>query len=344
MGTADLATVVAPQTLHVGVLAYDGCLGSEIFGISDVLLIANRIARAQGSVDDDPFRVTVMAHPDGGGLVTAAGGVTVAAEPWHTGIDTLVVPGFDVSAPRAVGDRLATWAAEAEFIAAAAASGVPLGSVCVGAFLLGEAGVLDARRATTSWLFADALRARHDRTVVDAESMVVTDGTVTTTAAFSAVHDLALRLIRAHAGDELVRLVARVTLIADNRNSQAPYVEDALLDAMGAPFARAVKRWLVERMDRPYELHALADAFNVSTRTMLRRFNSEAGESPLTYLQQARINAAKRLLESPDCTVSDAMEQVGYTDLTSFRRLFIDRVGMTPAVYRRRFRAPTAPS
>lgn len=333
---------VAERALHVGVLAYDGCLGSEIFGVSDVLLIANRIAQAQGS-PGDLFRVTVMAGP-GQDVVATASGVPVAAEPWHSGLDALVVPGFDLRSTRSLGDQLADRLPEAELIDAAAAAGVAIGSICVGAFLLGEAGVLDDRRATTAWLFADALQARYPRAVVDAEAMVVTDGTVTTTAAFSAVHDLALRLVRAHAGDDLARSTARVTLIADNRSSQAPYVDDALADPSAAPFARAVKRWLVERLDRPYDLAALAEAFDVSTRTLLRKFGSEAGQTPLGYLQRARINAAKRLLELPGRRVADAMYEVGYTDPTSFRRLFAEHVGMTPAAYRSRFTAPAGSS
>lgn len=83
---------------------------------------------------------------------------------------------------------------------------------------------------------------------------------------------------------------------------------------------------------------ALARAFHVSTRAMLRRFGNETGQSPLDFLQQARIDAAKRLLESADHTVTSAMEHVRYTDPASFRRLFATRVGMAPAAYRRLFR------
>ena len=105
-------------------------------------------------------------------------------------------------------------------------------------------------------------------------------------------------------------------------------------------FARSVKGWLAERLAQPYDLAALARAFHVSTRTMLRRFGRETGQSPLEFLQQARVDTAKRLLESPDHTVTSAMRHVGYADPASFRRLFTARAGMTPAAYRRQFRAP----
>jgi transcriptional regulator GlxA family with amidase domain len=326
----------SPPRTHVGVLAYDGCLGTEVFGIVDLLLFANRIAAAVGGTHDDLFRVTVAARRASD--VVTGGGVALRAVRWHHGFDTLVVPGFELRSPRHVGRALERWHPEIAYIASAATSGIPIASVCVGAFLLGEAGLLDGRPATTSWLFAEELQRRYRSAAIDADLMIASDGAITTTAAFSAVNDLALRIIRAHAGDALARHVARLALVADNRNSQGPYVDDALLEPGTGTFAQPVKGWLAERLAEPYDLAGLARAFHVSTRTMLRRFGSETGQSPLDFLQQARVDAAKRLLESSDHTVTSAMEHVGYTDPASFRRLFTARVGLTPAAYRRQFR------
>jgi transcriptional regulator GlxA family with amidase domain len=318
----------------VGVLAYDGCLGTEVFGIVDLLLFANRLAAPA----DDPFRVTVVARE--ASEVVTAGGVTLRAETWHQQFDLLIVPGFDVRSPRHVDWALDRWRPEIARIASAADAGIPVASVCVGAFLLGEAGLLDGRTATTSWLFAGELRRRYRRAVVDGDLMIASDGIVTTTAAFSAVHDLALRIIQAHGGDNLARRVARLSLVADNRNSQAPYVDDELLEPTADALSQSAKAWLIRHLAEPYDLAVLAQSFHVSTRTMLRRFGNETGQSPLDFLRQARVNAAKRLLESPDHTVTSAMQHVGYADLASFRRLFTEQVGMTPAAYRRQFRAP----
>lgn len=319
--------------MRVGVLAYEGCLGTEIFGLTDLLLIAQRVARGAG-IGRDLFDTSVVGRTR---RVETAGGFELRTEGWDAGVDVLVVPGFDVRAPNEVGSILDGRRAEASLIADAVDDGVMVASVCVGAFLLGEAGLLDGRRATTSWLFARELVDRYPKALVDPESMIVSDGPVTTTAAFSAVHDLALRIIRQHAGDDVTRLTARVALVADNRNSQAPYVDDQLLDAHSAQFARGVKARLVARLDEPYDLGALARAFNVSTRTLLRRFRAETGCSPLDFLHVARVNAAKRLLEDPDASVPGVMQQVGYADVGTFRTLFARHVGETPASYRRQF-------
>jgi transcriptional regulator GlxA family with amidase domain len=326
----------ATSPAHVGVLAYDGCLGTEVFGIVDLLLFANRIAAAAGGTHD-LFRVTVAARE--ASEVVTAGGVTLRAARWHQRFDLLVVPGFDVRSPRHIDRALDRWRPEVAYIASAASAGIPVASVCVGAFLLGEAGLLDGRLATTSWLFAGQLRRRYGRADVDSDLMIASDGIVTTTAAFSAVHDLALQIIQVHAGDDLARRVARLSLVADNRNSQAPYVDAELLEPDADALVQSAKRWLVDHLAERYDLAVLAEAFHVSTRTMLRRFGNEAEQSPLSFLRQARVNAAKRLLESPDHTVTSAMRNVGYADLASFRRLFTTQVGITPAAYRRQFRA-----
>src|ERR1700742_1091746 len=192
---------------HVGVLGYDGCLDAEVFGIVDLLLFANRIAAAVDGAREDRFRVTVVARE--ASEVVTAGGVVLRAARWHQGFDLLVVPGFDLRSPRHVDRALERWRPEIAYVAAAARAGLPRASVRRGAFLLGEAGLLDGRRVTTWWLFTEQLRRRYAHAIVDTDLMIASDGIVTTTAAFSAVHDLALRIIQAHAGDDLARHVAR---------------------------------------------------------------------------------------------------------------------------------------
>lgn len=329
--------VVPGGPFRVGILAFDGCFAAEIFGLSDLLLMANRVALASTATVGDQFEVSVLSA--GGGPVSAAGGCPLGATLAHTGLDVLVVPGFEVMPGDDLDATLGAWTAETRFIAAAVAVGVPVASVCVGAFLLGEAGVLDGRRATTSWLFSAALASRFPDVSVTPEAIVVADDAVTTTAGFSAVHDLAIRLIRRHAGEQVARRTARVALVADNRTTQTPYVDDSMLLAPSSRFAHDVERRLLQRLDQPYDLGALSREFNVSTRTMLRRFAAEAGRSPLDFLQSARVQAAKRLLETDGMSVAAVMEQVGYRDAGTFRRLFTEQVGVTPAAYRRQFRA-----
>ena len=326
--------------MRIGLLAYEGCFAAELFGVADVLFIANRVAAARGVADaeGEPFKVSVLAHR--AGPVVAAGGFGVAAEAWHHELDLLVVPGCALDPAGELGPRLAAWRREAAYIRSLQTGSVPVASVCVGAFLLGEAGALDGRRSTTAWLFADELQRRYPGSSVDAAAILVDDDGVITTAAFSAAVDLATHLVRQQVGANVARATARITLAADNRASQARYVDETLLPASArGSFVGDVERWLRGRLHEPYNLGELAAAFNVSTRTMLRRFGAETGRTPLAFLQTARVAAAKRLLESTDAPIAQIVAEVGYTDMATFRRLFARHVGLTAAGYRRQFRA-----
>ncbi|WP_438472001.1 GlxA family transcriptional regulator [Rhodococcus erythropolis] len=319
--------------MRVGVLAYEGCLAAEIFVFTDLLLIANRVADGAPA---DPFEVSVIAAS--GTPVVAAGGFSLGVQEGHHDIDHLVVPGFDLVPSEDPTTRLSLWDREIEFIRACEARGVRVSSVCVGAYLLGEAGLLDGRRCTTSWLYGADLASRYPGATVRTDSLIVQDDGVTTTAAFTAALDLATALVREHLGDKIARTTARITLAPENRTSQSPYIVDSILPVKHTQFADDVGGWLVERMAEPYDLDLLSDAFHLSTRTMLRKFKDETGESPRSYLQRARIRKAKRLLESTDWSLGKILGHIGYQDPGTFRRLFTDRVGISPADYRKRFR------
>ncbi|SDD04319.1 GlxA family transcriptional regulator [Rhodococcus tukisamuensis] len=327
--------------MRIGILAYDGCFAAEVFLFSDMLRIANRVARQRGVPAADLFEVSVIGASDS--PVAAAGGFPIGVRRWHHGFDLLVVPGFEFVPAEDTDARLAGWEREVDFLRAAAARRTRIASVCVGAFLLGQAGALDGRRSTTSWLYASQLGRRHPRTTVCVESLIVHDGHITTTAAFSASLDLATALVREHLGADVASITARVTLVSENRTSQAPYIVEAMVPAAGGPFADEVGRWLVEHLQEPYNLSRLAGEFHVSSRTLLRRFGAEAGRSPLAFLLEARVRAAKHLLAATDVPLGDIPRRIGYQDPGALRRLFVERVGVSAAEYRRQFRRPRPP-
>jgi transcriptional regulator GlxA family with amidase domain len=269
--------------------------------------------------------------------VVASGGAALAVCPVRE-IDVLVVPGFELMPGLDLDAKVTSLAPEVAVIRTHAAAGTAVVSICVGAFLLAEAGLLDGRRATTAWLFADVLAQRCPDAAVQPEHLVVTDTGVTTTAAFSAMYDFALALIREHNGARVARTTARMALVDDARSSQTPYVDARLLPQPGSEFSRRVMRQLDQNLAVRYDLGTLAAAFNVSTRTLLRRFADETGQSPLAHLQSSRIRRARHLLETTDRTVASISTAVGYIDPGTFAALFAKHTGRRPRDYRAAFR------
>ncbi|MFD8588705.1 GlxA family transcriptional regulator [Streptomyces sp. NPDC059637] len=319
--------------LRIGVLAYPGCFASEVFGVPDLLVMATHVAAAQGAVR--PAYETSVVSPRR--RVTASGGSVLDVSAIRP-VDVLIVPGFELSPTLDLDTTLADLEPETASIRSQAASGTAVVSICVGAFLLAEAGLLRGREATTSWLFADRFTDRYADVRLRPEHLVVTDRGVTTTAAFSAMYDFALQLVREHDGHRVARSTARIALVDDARSTQASYVDPELLPTVGREFSLGVKRWLDQNLGARYDLPALAREFHVSTRTMLRRFGEETGRTPLAYLQTARVRRAEHLLETTDRTVADIAADVGYRDSGAFTGIFVRHTGRRPGEYRATFR------
>jgi len=327
---------VVDAASRVGVLVYEGCFASEAFAVLDVLTLANRVAEFSG--DPAPFIPTI--HAARPGVVPTSGGFGVRALRMNYSLDLLVVPGFDLSPGQDIDGRLKRSQDEIALLRRVAARSISTASICVGAFLLGEAGMLDGRRATTAWLFADELGKRHPDATVDRNALLIEDGPVTTTGAFSASLDLALHLVRMRAGASVARTTSKITLTTPGRTMQSPYIDETLDDSVKQAFSTNVRRDLLDDLDQQYDLTALAAAHHVSTRTMLRRFRAETGQTPLDFLQAARVSRAKQLLEATDLSVEQIARSVSYQDTGTFRRLFSGAVGLTPSDYRRAFAVP----
>jgi transcriptional regulator GlxA family with amidase domain len=330
MYEGDLATGSrgAVTQLRVGVLAYPGCFGSQVYSIPDLLTIAAHVAPAAESP-----RIVVMSPRR---HVTAAGGLRVAVSPLRE-VDVLVVPGFETGPAPAFASVLSQLKPEIAAIQDLRTQGTRVVSICVGAFLLAEAGLLAGRDATTSWLYAHDLAQAYPDINVIAERTVVVESGVITAAAFSAMNDLALVLVREHHGAQVARRTARFTLLDDTRTAQTPYADPALLPRNGGRLSNTVTRYLDQNLDQRYDLNSLAGIVGVSPRTLLRRFTSETQQTPLEYLQRARIRRAKMLLEETDRSVARISHSVGYRDAATFAKLFRRHTGCTPGAYRTAF-------
>lgn len=317
----------------VSLLAYPGCMGAELFALSDLLLIANHMAAALAPGRHAPFRVRIVAVR--AGEVPLAGGMRLVAGKLPARTDLLVVPGLEVSRFGQWPAKLAALRPEIALLARRHRRKRPMASMCIGSFLLAEAGALDGRRVTTAWPFGAEFSQRYPQVRLDTRSMIAEDGHCITTGAVSSAFDLGLMLVERHMGARIARATGRLALVSGVRASQQPFVDPTLLGATAPPFAARVNGWLAARLAQPYALEALAAAMNVSSRTLLRRYAQETGQSPLAWLRQARVEKARALLEKSRLSVAQVVEAVGYQDGPTFTRLFVRQTGQSPAQYRR---------
>ncbi|OKI30132.1 helix-turn-helix domain-containing protein [Streptomyces sp. CB03911] len=245
------------------------------------------------------------------------------------GADTVMVTG---SGSRADADPRVLTA-----LRAAAGRGTRIASICTGAFVLAQAGLLDGRSATTYWVQAGALGHRFPAVRVLPDVLFVEDGPVLTSAGLTAGIDLCLHMVRADHGAAVANAVARLTVVSAVRHGgQEQSVGRPVAAADGRSLA-ATRSWALERLDRPLSSAELAGHAGVSVRTLHRRFLAEAGVSPLQWLLTQRIERARELLESTDLSVEQVADRSGLGGADSLRRHLVQRVGLTPRAYRAKF-------
>ncbi|MCV7343226.1 GlxA family transcriptional regulator [Mycolicibacterium rhodesiae] len=219
-----------------------------------------------------------------------------------------------------------------DILRAAYDGGARIGSICVGAFTLAAAGLLDGRTVTTHWQWADALARRYPEVEVDAGAMFIDDGQILTSAGVAAGLDLCLHLIRQDAGAELADRTARRLVLSSWRDGgQAPYIETSRPEDDSL---QAIVTWMEENALEPLDLDTIARHASMSVRSLNRHFRARLGTTPLQLLLQTRINLARRLLESTDLPMNRIAEQSGFASHTSLRYHFVRSVGVAPHKYR----------
>jgi transcriptional regulator GlxA family with amidase domain len=325
------------MTYRVRILAYEACMASEAMGIADLFHIANRLwSHRHPTATEKPFAIELIGIR-GTRISTASGACIEVRMARRPDGDLLIVPGLDFDSARILMDRLARLEPEIAFIRKAAQRGIAVASMCVGAFLLAEAGLLDGRKATTSWLLNGILEKRYPSIRLELNAIVTEDNGVFCAGAVTAAYDLGLKLIERFGDGGLAQKVAKVMLLEPNRRSQAPFVLTSLDAQSKDTLVAQVCKWMQRNFRQQFSIEDVAAHFAVSKRTLLRRFHGEMQETPIGYLQKIRIEHAKALLETTGLPFAQIVDHAGYLDESAFRRLFKRHVGITPTEYQKRF-------
>jgi transcriptional regulator GlxA family with amidase domain len=217
-------------------------------------------------------------------------------------------------------------------------AGIPtLVAICTGAFILGEAGVLDGRRATTHPEHVDGLRARFPAAHVVDEGIFVQDGGVWTSAGITPAIDLTLALVEEHHGPSVAMAVAKRLMLFLRRSGNEPQLSPALRrQEREPPRLFNISRFVLEHLDEPLSVERIAAGVGMSARTLSRRCREHLHESPAELVRRIRIDEARRLLEETALPLKDISERAGLGDPSTMWRAFTRRLGVTPAKYRQR--------
>jgi transcriptional regulator GlxA family with amidase domain len=306
------------------VIGYDLTIPSMVFGAA-----GSRYDVRVCGVDAKPVRST------GGYSFLLDHGPEALAE-----ADTVIVPGTRIPGPRFDG-TLPPDVAEA---LASIRPGTRVMSICTGAFVLGAAGLLDGRPATTHWRHMQDFHQLYPKVLLNEDVLFVDDGDVLTSAGLAAGIDLCLHVLRKDHGSEVANHAARYCVVPSWRDGgQRQFIERPMPE-IGEASTAATRAWALERLAEELHLGMLAGHARMSVRTFSRRFRAETGLSPGRWLLRQRLEHARRLLETTDLPVDRVAAASGLGTAASLRQHLRTSLGVAPLTYRKAFKPPTQDS
>ncbi|MGV0740908.1 GlxA family transcriptional regulator [Mycolicibacterium sp. XJ870] len=321
------------MTRSVVILGYSGVQALDLVGPFDVFTSATLCLAGRGHTDDG-YAVTV-ASVDGRPVTTLTGLEFVAAAPPdpRDPIDTVVIPGgMGADAARANPDVV-------EWIRTASKNSRRIVSVCTGAFLAAQAGLLDGCPATTHWAYANRLAQEFPSVTVDPEPIFVRSSPkIWTAAGVTAGIDLALSLVEDDYGTDVAQTVARwLVLYLRRPGGQTQFAAPVWMPRAKRAPIRRVQEVIESEPAGAHSISELARRAAMSPRHFTRVFTDEVGEAPGAYVERIRTDAARRQLEESDDTVTVIAARCGFGTAETMRRNFVRRLGISPDQYRKTF-------
>jgi len=316
-------------------LAAEGCLFSDINSLIDAFSIANLWYRALDKERSDSLFETEIVTLKGD-MVSAYGRIRVhpdgALEDVNQTDLILIPPFFPVDQPltQKVGEI-------SEWLIDRYRRRTKIAAMYTGTFMLAETKLLDRKITTTNWQFARRFQRRYPKVHLRMDRILTEEAGLICTGAATSMYNLGLHLIRTFGSEELASVCSKALLVDPNRESQSPYsIFSARKDHGDANISEA-QEWMQEHYADNITIDAVAREAGISPRHFKRRFRKATGESPLGYLQNLRMEAAKRRLETTLDNVNEITFQIGYEDSSTFRRLFKRYTGISPREYRDKF-------
>src|SRR5690242_933989 len=317
---------------QVWIVMFPDVQALDVTGPLEVFALANRLSPGRAP----RYQISVLAR-EAGADSTSSGLSLIAGRGIRQGtgpVDTLLAAGGQGTRAAMRDARLGSRTRRT------APPPRPLASVCSGAFLLGEAGLLYGRRATTHWAVCEALQRRYPTARVETDPIFVRDGKVSTSAGVTAGMDLALELVEEDGGRDLALSVARwLVLFLRRPGGQSQFSVQLSAQVAERRGLRDLQGWVADHLDDDLSVPALARRAGMSPRNFARAFRREIGATPAAYVEAQRVEGARRLLETADLSVAEVAAACGFGRVETMHRAFRRGVRVSPGQYRRHFRA-----
>jgi len=315
--------------MRIAILVFPGVQLLDLVGPMDVFHEANRQAGKKPHYTFEIISTTTKAIAGSNGMRF------LPDSTWRTAsrdIDTLLIAGTPTISSHQMDQELLNW------LQRQARRARRIGAVCTGAFVLAAAGLLDGRRATTHWNSTSKLTAMYPDIVVEPDHIYIKDGATYTSAGVTAGMDLALALVEEDLGRDVAMDVAReLVMFLKRPGGQSQFSAHLVAQMADHSVIRNVQDWILGNLDQDLAVDILASRAGMSARNFARIFKRDTQSTPADFVEAARLDAARRMLEESPTPLKRVAAHCGFGEVNTLRRAFIRRLGISPAEYRRRF-------
>ena len=317
----------------IGIVVYPGAETLDITGPYEVFAFTNKVIQNKGISQESVYPVTLLAKQ--AGPVTTFSGMQLIADQSFNQIsedyDTLMIPGGfleDVLPNTEIVELIKVMAPKVRRLA----------SVCTGAFLLAESGLLDGRRATTHWNWCAEFAEKYPQVNVESDRIFVKEGNIMTSGGITSGIDLALAMVEEDWGQKIALAVAQFLVVYLKRpGGQSQFSSYLTREASSRSDLRELQSWIMQNPEENLKVDTLAERMTMSPRNFARLFMSETGMTPAKFVEMVRIDAARNLLELTKFSIDNIADSSGFKDPENMRRAFTRQLGVNPSDYRKRF-------
>lgn len=314
---------------EIGILLYTHAQQAAVLGLMDLFIFAEKVRQRHDQNTGNPVVVTQWQLAEGTEFPVRLNGDTHC----HNAVPDVIIlpPSLEEPVSEQQARPYVPW------LCGQHGKGATIASVCAGAFLLGETGLLTGRTITTHWQYAELFSRRFANVRLDVDQLIIDDDDIVTAGGAMAWVDLGLRLVDRYYGAAIMIETAQVLLVDPPGRQQRFYSAFSPRLAHGDQAVLKVQHWLQETGAKESALSVLAEQAGMEERTFLRRFQKATGMTTTEYCQRLRVGRAREMLQASRLPLERIAWDVGYSDAGAFRKVFTRIVGLTPGEYRRRF-------
>ncbi|MEW6996285.1 GlxA family transcriptional regulator [Colwelliaceae bacterium BS250] len=320
------------------IVALDGCYGSSLHGLVDVLVVANAHIRKQSGEDKAFFSWQFFTSLNT--QITTSNGLTMQhdlAEQSSEQFDVIFIPGVLYEGTKAFNKKLKAHAPLYNWLHQQHKNDAIICANCTATFFLAESGLLNAQTSTTVWWLERLYRKSYPQITLKFDQLLIEHDNLITAGAATSHFQLGLLLLKKFVAEIIVQQTAKTMLIDTRKVHLAPEQLLNVAREHNNKLVQNAQEWISQQLQHTFTIKELASTLATSERTLTRQFKEVLATTPLKYVQSLRINNAKYFLESSELSLENIIEKIGYKDRATFSKLFAKEVGMPPMSYRRQF-------